>query len=63
MDETRTGRFFKFVERHKVAITATVATTATLGVVIVVNRMAKCDALEFIKENGLYEKYLAAVEE
>jgi non-ribosomal peptide synthetase component E (peptide arylation enzyme) len=62
MDETRADRFFKFVERHKVAITATVATTATLSFAIWVNKKATSDMLEFIKEHGLYEEYFNAVD-
>lgn len=62
-NETRTDRFFSFIERHKVAIAVTVSVTATLAVAIVANRQANNDMMNFIKERDLYDEYLTDGEE
>lgn len=48
-----------FVQRHKVAITV-VATSACW---IVINRIALKEHNDFLKENGLYEKFMQEPDE
>lgn len=63
MLETKADRFFGFLGRHKVAITAITSAAVTLTAIKVITRGCKLDAIEFIKENGLYETYLSSIEE
>jgi hypothetical protein len=63
MDETTKDRFFAFVERHKVAITATVTAVATTATCVALSHLANNQSIDFIKEHGLYDEYLTAGEE
>lgn len=63
MLETKADRFFGFLGRHKVAIAAIASAVVTTTAIKLITDGCKLDAIEFIKENGLYETYLSSIEE
>lgn len=62
-NETRMDRFGNFINRHKVAISVTVAVVATTAACIAMSRLADNGMREFLKEHNLWDEYISAIEE
>jgi methyl coenzyme M reductase gamma subunit len=56
-------RILDVLNRHESAVAAMTAATVTAVACIAISRKSGNCLVEFIKENGLYEKYLATFDE